>query len=200
MWKHCAWLVVDSFISAGKVVNCVISLQLLTHRIQVFRGARLTRILCISIKTRRVVICRLQVAGQNLKYARTVNAKLILRKKLSYSVTQNRKYLLSQEIVCLELDFAARSTIDQNFTLLKITTNGKKPGCEIPVVPRSGCPRRQNLICDAKSRRKCHAVSITLIIQFIPYNSNPQGKWKSRKVQVIGSSKKIAGSKEKTSF
>ena len=25
VWKHCAWLVVDSFISAGKVVNCVIS-------------------------------------------------------------------------------------------------------------------------------------------------------------------------------
>ena len=63
MWKHCAWLVVDSFIFAGKVVNCVISLQLLTDRVQVFRGARVTRILCTSIKTRRVVICRLQVAG-----------------------------------------------------------------------------------------------------------------------------------------
>ena len=24
-WKHCAWLVVDSFISAANVVNCVIS-------------------------------------------------------------------------------------------------------------------------------------------------------------------------------
>ena len=67
-------------------------------------------------------------------------------------------------------------------------------------LPRAGCPRRQNLICDAKSRRKCHAVSITLIIQSTPYNSNPQGKWKSRKVRVIGSSKKIAGSKEITSF
>ena len=78
----------------------------------------------------------------------------------------------------------------------------KKTGCEIPVVNDlpSTCRRRQNLICDAKSRRKCHAVSITLIIQSIPYNSNPQGKWKSRKVRVIGSSKKIAGSKEKTSF
>ena len=117
MWKHCAWLVVDSFIFAGKVVNCVISLQLLTDRIQVFRGARVTRILCTSIKTRRVVICRLQVTGPNLKYARTVNAKLILRKNCLYSVTQNRKYLQSQEIVCLELDFAARSPIDQNFSV-----------------------------------------------------------------------------------
>ena len=70
VWKHCeycAWLVVDSFIFAGKVVNCVISLQLLTDRIQAFRCARVTRILCTSIKTRRVVICRLQVAGPNLK-------------------------------------------------------------------------------------------------------------------------------------
>ena len=25
VWKHCSWLVVDSFISAGKLVNCVIS-------------------------------------------------------------------------------------------------------------------------------------------------------------------------------
>ena len=25
MWKHCVWLVVDSFIGAAKVVNCVIS-------------------------------------------------------------------------------------------------------------------------------------------------------------------------------
>ena len=51
VWKHCAWLVVDSFISAGKVVNCVISL---TDRIQVFRGARVTRILRTTIKTQRV--------------------------------------------------------------------------------------------------------------------------------------------------
>ena len=89
MWKHCAWLVVDSFISVGKVVNCVISLQLLTYRIQVFRGARLTRILSrTSIKTRRVVICWLQVAGQNLKYARTVNAKLILKKKTVFTASR----------------------------------------------------------------------------------------------------------------
>ena len=25
VWKHCVWLVVDSFISAVNVVNCVIS-------------------------------------------------------------------------------------------------------------------------------------------------------------------------------
>ena len=63
VWKHCAWLVVDSFISAGNVVNCVISLQLLTDRIQVFSGAHVTKILCSSIKTQRVLFagCRLQV-------------------------------------------------------------------------------------------------------------------------------------------
>ena len=54
VWKHCAWLVVDSFISAGNVVHCVISLPLLADRIQVFGGARVTRILCTSIKTQRV--------------------------------------------------------------------------------------------------------------------------------------------------
>ena len=54
MWKHCAWLVEDSFISAGNVVNCAISLQLLTDRIKVFRGARVTRILCTSIEMQRV--------------------------------------------------------------------------------------------------------------------------------------------------
>ena len=95
MWKHCAWLVVDSFIFAGKVVNCVISLQLLTDRIQVFRCARVTRILCTSIKTRRVVICRLQVAGQNLKYARTVNAKLILRKKTVFTASRKTGNIFS---------------------------------------------------------------------------------------------------------
>ena len=95
MWKHCAWLVVDSFIFAGKVVNCVISLQLLTDRIQVFRCARVTRMLCTSIKTRRVVICRLQVAGQNLKYARTVNAKLILRKKTVFTASRKTGNIFS---------------------------------------------------------------------------------------------------------
>ena len=38
----------------------------------------------------------------------------------------------------------------------------------------------------------------TIIVQSTPDNSNLQGKWK--KVRVIGSSKKIAGSKEKNSF
>ena len=95
MWKHCAWLVVDSFIFAGKVVNCVISLQLLTDRIQVFRCARVTRILCTSIKTRRVVICRLQVAGHNLKYARTFNAKLILREKTVFTVSRKTGNIFS---------------------------------------------------------------------------------------------------------
>ena len=50
MWKHCAWLVVDSFISAPNVVNCDF-LKLLTDRIQVCRGARIIRIVCTSIKT-----------------------------------------------------------------------------------------------------------------------------------------------------
>ena len=42
----------------------------------------------------QVAGCRLQVAGQNLKYARTVNAKVILRirKKLSLQRHANRKY------------------------------------------------------------------------------------------------------------
>ena len=52
MWKHCAWLVVDSFISAANEVNCVIScMNLLTDRFQVCRGARVIRILCTSMKT-----------------------------------------------------------------------------------------------------------------------------------------------------
>ena len=35
----------------------------------------------IVYKHKNAESCNLQVAGQNLKYARTVNAKLILRKK-----------------------------------------------------------------------------------------------------------------------
>ena len=51
MLKHCAWLIVDSFISAGKVVSFCDVLKLLTDRILVCRGAHVTRILCSSIKT-----------------------------------------------------------------------------------------------------------------------------------------------------
>ena len=58
-----------------------------------------------------LVICRLQDAAQNLKYARTVNAKVILRvrKKLYLQRHANRKYLLSQEIVFWELEFASEA-------------------------------------------------------------------------------------------
>ena len=134
MWKHCAWLVVDSFIFAGKVVNCVISLQLLTDRIQVFRCARVTRILCTSIKTRRVVICRLQVAGHNLKYARTFNAKLILRKKLSLQCHAKPEISLVPGNCLFGVRFCSpepyRSKF-RSFTLLKITANGKKPDVKL---------------------------------------------------------------------
>ena len=130
MWKHCAWLVVDSFIFAGKVVNCVISLQLLTDRVQVFRCARLTRILCTSIKTRRVVICRLQVAGPNSKYARTVNAKVILRKKLSLQRHTKPEISLVPGNCLFGVRFCSPEPYRSkflSFTLLKITANGKKP-------------------------------------------------------------------------
>lgn len=53
VWKHCAWLVVDNFISAANVDNCVISSTCLTDGFQVCRGARVIRIVCASIKTLR---------------------------------------------------------------------------------------------------------------------------------------------------
>jgi len=49
VWKHCVWLVVDSFISAANVVNDF--MKLLTGRFQVCGGARVIRILCTSMKT-----------------------------------------------------------------------------------------------------------------------------------------------------
>ena len=43
-------------------------------------------------------------------------------------------------------------------------------------LPRAGCPRRQNLISDAKSRRKCLAVSITLIAELHPRAKRARGR------------------------
>ena len=54
-----AWLVVDSFISAAKVIKLCDLLKLLTHKIQVFLGARVITILCTSMKTLRE--CLVQV-------------------------------------------------------------------------------------------------------------------------------------------
>ena len=50
----------------------------------------------------------------------------------------------------------------------------------------AGSPPPQNLICEGKSHRKGHAVSLTLTIRSTPDNSNAQGK--SKNVRVIGSS------------
>ena len=60
------------------------------------------------------VICRLRVAGQNLKYARTVNAKVILRKgcKDDVALLMKESFLklfsnfLTEELsLCLQMPF-----------------------------------------------------------------------------------------------
>ena len=60
---------------------------------------------------------RLQVAGQNLKYARTVNAKVILgiRKKLSLQRHANRKYLVPGNCF-LGVRICIGIPVDQNFS------------------------------------------------------------------------------------
>ena len=50
MWKHFVWLVVDSFISAANVVNCVIP-EVVDRQISGMCGARVIGILCTSMKT-----------------------------------------------------------------------------------------------------------------------------------------------------
>ena len=60
--------------------------------------------------------CNLQVAGQNLKYARTVNAKLILRKKLPLQRHAKPEISFVPGDCLFGVRFAARSTIDQNFS------------------------------------------------------------------------------------
>ena len=61
--------------------------------------------------------CNLQVAGQNLKYARTVNAKVILRirKKLSLQRHANRKYLVPGNCF-LGVRICFGIPVDQNFS------------------------------------------------------------------------------------
>ena len=54
---------------------------------------------------------RLQVAGQNLKYARTVNAKVILRNRKKTVFTASRKPEISRprKLFFWELEFASES-------------------------------------------------------------------------------------------
>ena len=88
----------------------------------------------------------MQVAGQNLKYARTVNAKLILRKKLSLQRHAKPEISLAPGNCLFGVRFCSPEPYRSkflSFTLLKITTNGeKKTGCEIVVVNDlpSTCP------------------------------------------------------------
>ena len=78
--------------------------------------------------------CNLQVAGQNLKYARTVNAKLILRKKLSLQRHTKLEISLVPGNCLFGVRFCSpepHSSKFLSFTLLKITANGKKPDVKL---------------------------------------------------------------------
>ena len=78
----------------------------------------------------QVAGCRLQVAGPNSKYARTVNDKLILRKKLSLQRHTKPEISLVPGNCLFGVRFCSPEPYRSkflSFTLLKITANGKKP-------------------------------------------------------------------------